>query len=211
MNPYEVLGVKKDFTKAQLTSAYRSLSKVHHPDSGGDRVRFEEIKLAYDVLSDAGRRKRYDLLGRTDLSPVTAERVRLMIDTAVQTMIAQDDDPCWADVRSKMIGGIQDGRKQIQNNMATTQRKLERVERLIERFKSKNDHDPVGDSLRAAREKLQEELRGHQDAAELSDTAEQVFREYDYEVGPGPEGQFSPGPPLLRRGTVFLSSSSANG
>jgi curved DNA-binding protein len=64
---YEVLGVKRDATDEQIRQAYRKLARKHHPDvNPGDRVaedRFKEINEANEVLSDPGKRKRYDQLG----------------------------------------------------------------------------------------------------------------------------------------------------
>lgn len=214
MNPYDVLGVARDADAKTIKSAYRKLSKVHHPDSGGERDTFERVKLAFDVLSDPERRRRYDTTGRVDMSPITQERVKEMIRNAVVGMVngprsGNMDDPVWTDVRAKVLLSISDGRREIQNNMANTQRKLERVTRLMERFKSKTDEDPIGDALREQKENLEAETIQHENAMELSVELEKVFKSYDYEVGPGPEGQHSPGPPL-RRGTMFLSSSSAS-
>ena len=63
-NPYEVLGVKKEATADEIRTAYRTLAKKHHPDlnPGNKKAEalFKEISAAYDILSDADRRARYD-------------------------------------------------------------------------------------------------------------------------------------------------------
>lgn len=63
-NPYEVLGVKKEVTSDELRSAYRKLAKKHHPDlNPGNKqaeARFKEISAAYELLSDAEKRARFD-------------------------------------------------------------------------------------------------------------------------------------------------------
>lgn len=64
---YEVLGVKRDATDAQIRQAFRRLARKHHPDvNPGDKVaedKFKEINEANEVLSDPEKRKRYDQLG----------------------------------------------------------------------------------------------------------------------------------------------------
>jgi DnaJ-domain-containing protein 1 len=45
---FDVLGVKADATKADIRSAYRALSKIHHPDYGGDAEDFKRLRRAYD-------------------------------------------------------------------------------------------------------------------------------------------------------------------
>ncbi|HEX8117193.1 MAG TPA: J domain-containing protein [Pyrinomonadaceae bacterium] len=64
---YEVLGVSRGATEEQVKAAYRKLARKFHPDlNPGDRAaeeRFKELQEAYDVLSDADKRKLYDQYG----------------------------------------------------------------------------------------------------------------------------------------------------
>ncbi|HEY6538917.1 MAG TPA: molecular chaperone DnaJ [Candidatus Dormibacteraeota bacterium] len=64
---YEVLGVDRQATSAELKRAYRALAMKFHPDrNAGDQGaedRFKEIGEAYQVLSDPDRRQRYDTFG----------------------------------------------------------------------------------------------------------------------------------------------------
>ncbi len=64
---YEVLGVQKNATADELKKAYRKLALKYHPDRNpGDKEaeeKFKEAAEAYDVLSDADKRARYDQFG----------------------------------------------------------------------------------------------------------------------------------------------------
>jgi DnaJ-class molecular chaperone len=64
---YATLGVKRDASEKEIRSAYRKLARKHHPDvNPGDKVaeaRFKEINEAYEVLSDADKRRKYDKYG----------------------------------------------------------------------------------------------------------------------------------------------------
>lgn len=64
---YEILGVSRNATDKELKQAYRRLARKHHPDvNPGDKAaeaRFKEINTAYEVLSDPGKRKKYDQFG----------------------------------------------------------------------------------------------------------------------------------------------------
>jgi curved DNA-binding protein len=64
---YEVLGVPKSASQADIKKAFRRLAKQHHPDSNpGDadaEKRFKDVNEAHAVLSDPEKRQRYDELG----------------------------------------------------------------------------------------------------------------------------------------------------
>ena len=64
---YEVLGVAKGSSEAEMKAAYRKLAMQHHPDRNpGDATsehRFKEISEAYDVLKDGDKRAAYDRFG----------------------------------------------------------------------------------------------------------------------------------------------------
>ncbi|MEP6463698.1 MAG: molecular chaperone DnaJ [Frankiaceae bacterium] len=61
---YKALGVAKDASAAEIKKAYRKLARQHHPDKNAAdakaEARFKEVSEAYDVLSDATKRKEYD-------------------------------------------------------------------------------------------------------------------------------------------------------
>ena len=63
---YEILGVKRDSTEAEIKSAYRKLARKYHPDVNKTKEaeeKFKEINEAYEVLGDKAKRQRYDSLG----------------------------------------------------------------------------------------------------------------------------------------------------
>jgi DnaJ-class molecular chaperone len=64
---YETLGLKRTASEKEIKSAYRKLARKHHPDvNPGDKKaeeRFKEINQAYEVLSDAKSRAKYDRYG----------------------------------------------------------------------------------------------------------------------------------------------------
>ena len=64
---YEVLGLTKDATEADIKKAYRKLAIKYHPDRNpGDTTaeeKFKEAAEAYDVLHDPQKRQQYDQFG----------------------------------------------------------------------------------------------------------------------------------------------------
>lgn len=57
---YELLGVPKQASAAEIKSAYRSLAKTMHPDAGGTTGTFRLLQDAYETLIDPARRAGYD-------------------------------------------------------------------------------------------------------------------------------------------------------
>lgn len=62
---YQVLGVSRNATEKEIKHAYRKLARQYHPDLNSDpeaEERFKRVNEAYEVLSDADKRQRYDAL-----------------------------------------------------------------------------------------------------------------------------------------------------
>ncbi len=65
-NYYDILGVSKSASAAEIKKAYRTLAHKHHPDkNGGDEAKFKEVNEAYQVLSNKEKRAQYDQFGQT--------------------------------------------------------------------------------------------------------------------------------------------------
>ena len=75
-NYYEILQVSPNAELEVITSAYRRLAQLHHPDTTKKlevSKRMTDINEAYEVLSDPGRRSAYDRLFRTKYPPQEVE------------------------------------------------------------------------------------------------------------------------------------------
>jgi len=70
---YEVLGVARNASEAELKKAYRRLAMKYHPDRNPDdaeaEANFKEAKEAYEVLTDAQKRAAYDQFGHAGVDP----------------------------------------------------------------------------------------------------------------------------------------------
>src|SRR3569623_2153182 len=63
-DPYSTLGVARNTSEKDIKSAYRKLAKELHPDRNKDNPkaseRFSDVTKAYDLLSDADKRAKFD-------------------------------------------------------------------------------------------------------------------------------------------------------
>ena len=70
---YEVLGVSKGASDDEIKKAYRKMAKQYHPDlHPGDKdaeAKFKECNEAYEVLSDADKKAKYDRFGHAGVDP----------------------------------------------------------------------------------------------------------------------------------------------
>ena len=69
---YEVLGISKSASEAEIKKAYRKLALQHHPDKNPDDAKaeekFKEAAEAYEILSDANKKARYDQFGHAGMN-----------------------------------------------------------------------------------------------------------------------------------------------
>ena len=72
---FEVLGISMGASDADIKKAYRSLAKKYHPDiNPGDKeaeAKFKEVNEAYEVLSDADKKAKYDQYGHAAFDPAS--------------------------------------------------------------------------------------------------------------------------------------------
>ena len=101
---YEVLGVSKTASDADIKRAYRRMAMKYHPDKNPDdkgaEEKFKECAEAYEVLSDADKRKRYDQFGHEGLRGMGMHDFSRMNFDDIFSMFGLDD----------LLGGIFGGR-----------------------------------------------------------------------------------------------------
>ncbi|UMM14730.1 hypothetical protein L5515_002426 [Caenorhabditis briggsae] len=65
-DPYQILGLDQGAEEKAIKKAYRDLTKIHHPDRGGDAIFFDKIAKAYQALTDKEARENWEKYGNPD-------------------------------------------------------------------------------------------------------------------------------------------------
>ncbi|RMD40764.1 hypothetical protein DV735_g4356, partial [Chaetothyriales sp. CBS 134920] len=98
IEPYTVLGIERNATADEVKSAYRKAALKSHPDKAAPEEKeqahknFQSVALAYAILSDERRRKRYDATGNT-----------------AESLDLDDDDFNWTDFFREQTAAMVDG------------------------------------------------------------------------------------------------------
>ena len=84
---YDILGVDRDATTEQITTAYRLKAKTAHPDKGGSAEAFSALNDAHSTLSDPDLRAHYDATGKVkERDDITGKALQI-IGTALANVI----------------------------------------------------------------------------------------------------------------------------
>ncbi|WP_337960621.1 J domain-containing protein [Kutzneria chonburiensis] len=102
---YELLGVPRGASAAEVKSAYRALAKVMHPDAGGTAGTFRLLQLAYETLTDPTRRARYDLGDQPEPAPAAAPRTRRPAPRRISATTRTTCRNCRGSIRGASPGG----------------------------------------------------------------------------------------------------------
>lgn len=189
MNPYRILGVKKNVTADQIEAAYRKQARAHHPDRGGTDEGMKKLQRAYDILRIPEDRAYYDQTGeepkeRITVSPEDEARGRAI--NLISSVIVQIlNDMIKKDVEARICDMIQSLTTSIQSQMNTKIQEREyflRVKKELTEVRNRfvgRDMKMVLDYLITANGKSLEFLDGfiqtHREALKIVEKEEYVY------------------------------------
>lgn len=187
-DPYDVLGVERSATPGDIKSAHRRRAKATHPDHGGDRQAFEDVTLANVVLSDQGKRAKFDATGEMDADAAANPDAAAfgIIGQLIAQALEQEPDPLKMRVVDVLRQVIGDAVHKIDAEVTKHKRSKLRAEKMRERFKRRN---PDGENMMARAmdwqiRNLNERLRGPEMALANHKRALEILRDYDFQNDP---------------------------
>jgi hypothetical protein len=180
---YNTLGVPVKASMDNIKEAFRKKAKKAHPDRGGDPEEFRALMLAYDILSDEEKRKRYD--GGENPDSMSQEQPPIGMIFAIFNQII---DNINADLIHNDLFEIirQNIRANIQNMQAqksTNQNNIKKYGNVIKRIKKSGKSEPyirfLEDKIRDCNSvvlQIERNIKTGEDALILLDGCE-----YDFE------------------------------
>jgi len=81
---YKTLNINRNASQGEIKKAFRTLSKKHHPDKGGDTNIFKEMSEAYDTLGNENKKREYDTRGQNPFNQSHNQRGPNMEDIVNQ-------------------------------------------------------------------------------------------------------------------------------
>lgn len=185
---YDTLGLPPDASPEDIKAAYRARAKQHHPDAGGDAEAFGALQKAYDVLSDADKRARYDATGSTDtmdrgarIEAMARERFGAMLIESVQSSDVLSFGRNWINGALAQAGA---DRHRIEAEQRTLKTKAAAAEKLAARFKPKTPRNIPKDVLSHVKREIDRMLAQAAEKLEVLDRLEVLLKEYDFEADP---------------------------
>ena len=153
---YDTLGVPADATDDQIKQAYRSASKKHHPDKGGDEQEFKKATNAYMVLSDPAKRAEYD---RTGEYPKPNSDLQLVMEFISMTIedFRNRQDIKYGNLQHFMHHMLTDREKKVENAKAEADKRIRQYEEMLSRSKGPED-GPVHGVLKSMIEQTKEAI-----------------------------------------------------
>jgi curved DNA-binding protein CbpA len=206
LDPYDELGVDRDANAPEIKSAFKRRAKKTHPDKGGSVDAFQRARLALTILTDPGRRARYDATGTIeDDKPDNVRAGALQViqnhmgGIVNQFMHAADDAAAQAtDPRKIDVLGVIDTliRMEMDNMLGairTHEKALEFLRDMRRRFRKKKNpaDDPIGRGFDDQVKRAGGEIEKLRDGIAMREKAVEIVAGYAFERDqPQPVGNF---------------------
>lgn len=167
-NLYDILGVPPDASIEAIKAAFRVQAKARHPDSGGDPEKFRDLKVAYDVLSDAEKRRHYDLY-------TTASEFLL-------AAVTQAGAPQFDDIVKLMRQMVQQNITATKEQIAAMQQLTDKMAQVAERVHVKEGDNVLRTLIHNRQTELQRKIAASEKTRQIFEDVLEFLNDYNYEL-----------------------------
>lgn len=185
---YEILGVKKGVRKTTLKKAYYDLAKKHHPDknNGIHSEEFSDIVLAYKILSDPVKRKKYDRTGEIDNVNISAITVNAIADMFYSIISDQKFNLQIMNIFDIMIEQTESKRVKLESAILERRNTIKKLREVSKRISGKDDF--FKELTESNIPSIEFEIRKYENDVEVSKAILTFLKDYKYKT----DGQVMP-------------------
>lgn len=157
---YDTLGVPENASPEEVKKAYRRKAKKCHPDVGGDPEEFRQALIAYEVLSDPGRRETYDRTGSDgeNLDPEQSRIASYLHDAfraCLEKFSQEGRDPQYDSILDSMKEVLRQTSNMAEQNVRNQKKLIASAHKAAKRFRRKDRAKDEGSGLVAEALELQ--------------------------------------------------------
>ncbi len=181
---YKILGVSRDATTEQIKKAYRKLAHQKHPDKGGDEAEFKQLVVAYSILSNDDKRRRYDNGESVDsVDQVTSteqQAFKLLMETFISFVNAVPDTSRF-NIFDKIKEHMGNMNAQMYNGINELTLRIDKYEKTKKRIKSKNEKNMFVMGLDNEITQANRNIEKIKEQIEVVKEANKVLDDYGYD------------------------------
>lgn len=175
--PYEKLGLDKDATQKDIKKSYRKLAMSHHPDRGGDEDEFKEITLAYELLSDAERKEKFDRTGEQEKQDSLEDQAMQLIAVIFSQLIdaAEFNGNYVAEVKQQ----LKHLKVKAERSVVSLNRNLNRLVSTLGRVQVEGtDHNIFASIINTKIEQIENAVKTENDRLSLLELSRGILDKY---------------------------------
>lgn len=174
-DPYQVLEVPREATTEEIKKAYRKKAKKLHPDAGGNEKEMARAVMAYAVLSDPGRREKYDTTG--DCGPDTTQNAMISRFMQLVLNVVVEND---CDVEATIAQGKKSTESQYRQNLDKIEHQERQLKRGLEKIIKAPEPNMIAELVRQQLGMLADERRKLDQSKLVEDGALAMFDAYQF-------------------------------
>lgn len=185
-DPYEVLGVSKDATEAEINAAYKRLAKKAHPDHGGSADKFSRIKQASLVLLDPDKRSRFDRDGIIDgnkpdnLTATAMERIAGFFVNSINATLENPINFSQLDLVQGATEFFNQGIDACSKQITGVERQIKQFEKAIKRLKTKRKNDVIKAMITSHVTTLRGLIEANKEQIKIATAAIVILKDYEF-------------------------------
>lgn len=174
---YDILGINKDATAADIKAAFRKRAKEQHPDTHeGTEAAMQDINRAYAILKDPTKRKAYDKGGEDAANESRRDRA---VSYAVQIagQLIEKNPP---DIKQAINNLLESWKRSYTSGRRNKDRELRSIQAFKTRIVNAPDYDIISMVTDEAAKKIEAELKEIDDDFEIRMDAIKILDQYTF-------------------------------